>query len=153
MNFFNHAKGYSARQLQCSTICLANLFNAISDKLDQLTFSREFLLKLRRFTSDLAQSSDQLGHQQKVQAILYILVVLIYKQRSGENSPISQLNKQIFSDRVLMGSLLELRLPKQKKISKFYGIVIVYLSSRKNNNKWKKLIIKSIFTNLKFIDH
>ena len=54
MNFFNHAKGYTSRQLECSTICLANLFNAISDKLDELTFSREFILKLRRFTSDLA---------------------------------------------------------------------------------------------------
>ena len=43
MNFFNHAKVYTPRQLECSTICLANLFNAISDKLDELVFSREFI--------------------------------------------------------------------------------------------------------------
>lgn len=29
----------------------------------------------------------------------------------------------------------------------------MYLSSRKNNHKWKKLIIKSIFSNLKNIEH
>ena len=88
MNFFNHARNYTMRQLECSTICLANLFNAINSNLGVLTFSREFVLKLRRFGSDLVESTDRPGYQQKVQALLYILVVLIYKEKGGESNQI-----------------------------------------------------------------
>lgn len=79
MNFFNHEKVYSTRQLECSTICLANLLNVIGNKVTKLVFSKEFVLKLRRLIVDLADQIHQIGFQQKIQAILYILVVFIYK--------------------------------------------------------------------------
>jgi hypothetical protein len=44
---------------------------------------REFVLKLRRFGSELAEDTLQMGYQQKVQALLYILVMLIYKEKAG----------------------------------------------------------------------
>lgn len=40
MDFFNYAKVFSVRQLECSTICLANLFNVIGSNLCSLTFER-----------------------------------------------------------------------------------------------------------------
>lgn len=52
-----------------------------------------------------------------------------------------------------MKSLLLMTLPLDKKISKFYGIVITYLSCKNNNHKYKQLIIKSILKNFSNIDH
>jgi hypothetical protein len=153
MNFFNYAKTYTPRQLECSTICLANLFNVIGNILARLTFEREFVVKLRRFATDLAIEEQQLGHQQKVQALFYILVALIYKERIGEVCSLRQLNKSIFSDRLLVKSLLQISLPLEKKAAKFYGIVIVYLSNRKNTHNVRKMIVKSILLNFGRIDH
>lgn len=153
MNFFNYAKSYSSRQLECSIICLANLMSVIGNNLAQLTFSKQFVNKLKRLSSELAQESIQLGYQQKVQALLYILVMLIYKEKAGQMCPIKQINKMIWSDRLLVSSVLNITLPQDKKISKFYGITIVYLSNRKNSNKLKKLIVSSIFRNFQYIEH
>lgn len=79
MNFFNYEKVYSTKQLECSTICLANLLNVIGNNISQLTFQKEFVLKLRRVVAGLSDQPVQIGFQQKIQAILYILVVFIYK--------------------------------------------------------------------------
>jgi len=111
MNFFNYEKGYSTKQLECSIICLANLFNVIGNSIAKLRFENEFVCKIRRFLSDLAQDTEQLGFQQKVQAILYILTILIYKERIGEERTIRDVNRSIFSDRIIVNSLLELVLP------------------------------------------
>lgn len=153
MNFFNFEKVYSSRQLECSTICLANLLNVIGNKVTSLTFSKEFVLKLRRVAVDLAEQPHQIGFQQKIQAILYILVVFIYKERIGEVRSIREANKLIYRDGILVRSLLELVLPQDRKIAKFYGIVILNLSNKKNNNATKKLIIKSILVNFGRIEH
>lgn len=40
MNFFNFEKVYTNRQLEYSTICLANLFNVIGNNVASLTFER-----------------------------------------------------------------------------------------------------------------
>jgi hypothetical protein len=153
MNFFNFEKSYTARQLECSTICLANLLNVIGSEVNQLTFSREFIVKLRRVASDLAECSLQQAYLQKVQALLYILVVLIYKERITQVKNIRDLNKLIFSDRLLVHSLLQLPLPRDRKIAKFYGIVIVHLSNKKNNNRLRQEIMKSILLNFGRIEH
>ena len=84
MNFFNFEKTYTPRQLECSTICLANLFNVIGNDIGQLTFEKEFAVKLRRVALALAEDPSEVGFQQKVQALFYILVVLIYKERIAD---------------------------------------------------------------------
>lgn len=66
---------------------------------------------------------------------------------------IREVNKLIFSDRIFRKSLLELVLPEDRKITKFYGIVILYLSNKKNNYATKKLIISSILVNFSRINH
>lgn len=78
MNFFNYEKTYSTKQLECSIICLANLFSVIGNSIAKLPFENEFVSKIRKFLSDLTED-DQPSSQQKIQAILYILTILIYK--------------------------------------------------------------------------
>ena len=153
MNFFNYERAYSTKQLECSIICLANLFNVIGNNITKLRFENEFVCKLRKFLSDLNQGTQQLGYQQKIQAIFYILTILIYKQRIGEEKAVRDVNRMIFSDRATVNFLLELVLPVQKKIAKFYGIVIIYLTGKKLNNGLKKKVIKSILLNFCKIDH
>lgn len=119
----------------------------IGNKVTTLTFSKEFVLKLRRVAVDLAEQPHQIGFQQKIQALLYILVVFIYKERIGEVRSIREANKLIYRDGILVRSLLELVLPQDRRIAKFYGIVILNLSNKKNNNSTKKLILKSILLN------
>lgn len=52
-----------------------------------------------------------------------------------------------------MKYLLSLKLPKDKKISKFYGIIIIYLSNLNKSQKMKKDILSSIISNLSKIEH
>lgn len=156
MNFLNYEKTYSSKQLECSIICLANLFNVIEKSIPKLHFQPEFVFKVRRFLSSLASGDDKNGFEQKIQAIFYILTNLIYKQRIGKEKKVRDLNKKIFQDRSIINSLLNIKLPLQKKIGRFYGIVIVYLNNNNNknvNNALKKKIIKSILLNFCYLDH
>jgi hypothetical protein len=73
----------------------------------------------------------------KIQALLYILAILIYKERVNVDRSIQNINNSIYSDRSLVKLLLSLTLSKYKKMSKFYGVIMIHLSNQQNSSKIK----------------
>lgn len=110
-------------------------------------------MKLRRFAMDLQEQTDKKSYNSKIQAILYILVVFIYKERITQLKNIKEFNKSLFSDATFIRSLLNLTLPKDKKINKFYGTLLIYISSKQNSKRVKELILISILKNFINIEH
>lgn len=153
MRFFNAAGEYSRGELDSHVVCLANLFNVLGDDIYQLRFERHFRAKLRHFAADLADAPPAPSRTPKLQAILYLLVVLIYRERVATTPTLPALTRSLLSDRLLLSSLLSLALPNDKKTSKFYGIVMVYLASKKNTKKVRQELVASILRNLGRVDH
>lgn len=61
------------------------------------------------------------------------------------------LNKAIYSDSTLVKSLLSISIIPEVRLSKFYGIVLQYLSNKIYSKKEKEILIKSIIFNFKNI--
>lgn len=72
-----------------------------------------------------------------MQALLYILAVLIYKEKVDDVPQIKEFQHQLYSDRSFVRMLLAIKLPKYKKIDKFYGVVLVHLSNQQYGKKMK----------------
>lgn len=88
-----------------------------------------------------------------MQALLYILAVLIYKEKVDEVPNIREFQRSLYSDRYFVRLLLAIKLPKYKKIDKFYGVVMVHLSNQQQGKKIKEEIVKATIRNLPNVEH
>ena len=89
----------------------------------------------------------------KLQAILYILAMFIYKEKTNQQTAIADLNRSLYSDRALVKMFLSLTLPRDKKLSKFYGTIMIHLTLQDNSKKIKELILSNILLNFGKIEH
>lgn len=79
--------------------------------------------------------------------MLYILVGMIYKQKTR------QIGKTLLTDRNIIRAILKLSIPKNSKISKFYGIIMLAITSKTHTKSMREAMVRSILVNLESIEH
>jgi hypothetical protein len=62
-------------------------------------------------------------------------------------------SRVLLGDRSIVRSILTLAIPRSAKISKFYGIIMLAITSRSHPKRVKEAILKSIFLNLRNMEH
>ena len=130
------------------------MLNVIGEAVKQLKFEKEAKVKLRRFLAHLLQGSSlRKANSSKMQALLYILAVLIYKEKVEEVPHIREFQRQLYSDRSLVRLLLAIKLPRYKRIDKFYGVVMAHLSSQQPGKMVKGEIVRASLRNLPNVEH
>jgi hypothetical protein len=81
----------------------------------------------------MQEKSESNSKNSKVHAILYILAVLVYNEKINKVHSTRIINSSLYSDRALVKLLLSLTLSKYKRMSKYYGVIIMHLANQQNS--------------------
>lgn len=114
----------------------------------------EFKAKIRRFLQELSEEqTDTSSYSNKVQAVFYILAVLIYQERSVKKNEGKKSFRSIIADKGIMKAFLDISLPNNPRISKFYGIIMVAITSKSHTKLIREAIVKNILLNIAKVEH
>jgi hypothetical protein len=81
------------------------------------------------------------------------LAVIIYQERSAKKNDGKKCIRSIIADKGIMRAFLDITIPNNTRISKFYGIIMVAITTRNHQKIIREIIVKSILLNIARVDH
>jgi hypothetical protein len=85
--------------------------------------------------------------------VFYILSVLIYQERAAKKDGGKRSSRSIIGDKGIAKAFLEITIPNNARISKFYGIIMVALTSRNQPKPVREAIVRNILLNIAKAKH
>jgi len=76
------------------------------------------------------ENTSSTTYSNKVQAVFYILAVIIFQERNEKKNNGKNRKRSIIADREIMRTFLDISIPPNAKISKFYGIIMLAMTTR-----------------------
>lgn len=87
---------------------------------------------MRKFLRHLAEeeNTSSTTYSNKVQAVFYILAVILFQERNNSKNNGKTRTRSIIADKGIMRAFLDISIPSNAKISKFYGIIMLAITTR-----------------------
>jgi hypothetical protein len=76
------------------------------------------------------ENASSSSYSNKVQAVFYILAVIIFQERNANKNNGKKCTRSIIADKGIMRAFLDISIPSNAKISKFYGIIMLAITTR-----------------------